>query len=142
MGLPKQKLQKFLFNAAEYDDMGGIPADHWCYRFWTCVTKLIDDSRFAGLYHPGGARPISPGLIMCIMILQYKFGYSDRGAVEATIMRRDWRIALGIGFGWVGFEPWCCPTCASVSKGSRCERGKSPPRTPRVVCCCSTSFWT
>ena len=63
MGLPKQKLQKFLFNAAEYDDMGGIPADHWCYRFWTCVTKLIDDSRFAGLYHPGGARPISPGLI-------------------------------------------------------------------------------
>ena len=127
MGLPKQKLQNFFFNAAEYDDMGGIPADHWCYRFWTCVTKQIDDSRFSALYHPEGAKPISPGLIVCIMILQYKFGYSDRGAVEATIMRRDWRIALGIEFGWEGFEPSVLCDMRKRLQGLPVREGQEPP---------------
>ena len=127
MGLPKQKLQNFFFNAAEYDDMGGIPADHWCYRFWTCVTKQIDDSRFSALYHPEGAKPISPGLIVCIMILQYKFGYSDRGAVEATIMRRDWRIALGIEFGWEGFEPSVLCDMRKRLQGLPVREGQKPP---------------
>jgi len=50
-------------------------------------------------------------------VLQYMFRVSDRAAVDNTIMRRDWRIALGITPEYTGFAP-------RVLYGEREVRGK------------------
>jgi len=88
------------------DDAAGIGPDHWSRRFYTHLFRAFSDREFQDLYEEGGRYPVSPSLLACMTILQYMFRVSDRQAVECTIMRRDWRIALGIGPDWEGF----CPT--------------------------------
>jgi len=106
MAKPKSRPQLSLQSAHLWDDGGGIPADHWSYRFYEEVFLAFDDGEFADLYEEGGRYPVSPSLLAGIAILQYMFRASDRQAVENTIMRRDWRIALGITPEYVRF----CPT--------------------------------
>jgi transposase/IS5 family transposase len=105
MAKPRCQLQMSLLNAATYDQAAGIDDDHWCWWFFREVRCAFDDADFADLYAEGGRSPISPGLLACITILQYCFRVSDRSAVENTIMRRDWRIALGLEVDWEGFDP-------------------------------------
>jgi len=91
--------------AAYYgDDLGGIPEAHWCYQFYRRLFLQFDDAEFAGMYQAGGRYPVSPRLLMCISVLQYMFGHSDRQAIEQTICNRHWRIALGIEPGYAGFD--------------------------------------
>jgi transposase len=106
MAKPKVKPQLSLMTADRYDDAAGIDADHWSRLFHAHVLRAFRDDEFRDLYEDGGRYPVSPSLLACIMILQYMFRVSDRQAVDATIMRRDWRMALGIEHDWEGF----CPT--------------------------------
>jgi transposase len=87
------------------DDAAGIPQDHWSRLFWEYIFCSFDDAEFAELYKAGGRHPVSPSLLSGITILQYMFKVSDRVAVDNTIMRRDWRIALGITAAYEGFDP-------------------------------------
>ena len=105
MAKPRSQAQMSLLNAASYDQAVGIAEDHWCRWFYREVRCAFDDADFADLYAEGGRCPISPGLLACVTILQYCFRASDRAAVENTIMRRDWRIALGLDVDWDGFDP-------------------------------------
>lgn len=104
MAKPRGRPQLSMQAAAYHDDAAGIPEDHWCRRFYQYVFLKFDDADFADLYHEGGRYPISPRLLACIVILQYMFKVSDRQAVENTIMRRDWRIALGLTPDYEGFD--------------------------------------
>jgi transposase len=94
-----------LDSAHLYDDAAGIPEGHWSRLFYQHVYLSFDDSQFADLYEEGGRYPISPSLLACLTLLQGMFGVSDRAAVENTIMRRDWRIALGVESDYEGFDP-------------------------------------
>ena len=94
MAKPKSKPQLSLQSAHIADDAAGIPDDHWCRLFFRYIYCALDESMFADMYQDGGRAPISPVLLTAITILQYLFQVGDRLAVEATIMRRDWRIAL------------------------------------------------
>lgn len=105
MAKPKRDKQLRLSSAHNADRSAGIPPNHWCYRFFELIYCSFDNSQFAHLYQDGGRVPISPALLACITILQYAFKVSDRMAVENTIMRRDWRIALGRDDSWAGFDP-------------------------------------
>jgi transposase len=105
MAKPKSDAQLSLVSAELYDDAEGIAADHWSRLFYRHVFCALDDGQYAALYKEGGRYPISPRLLVCITILQYMFRASDRAAVENTIMRRDWRIALGITPEYSGFVP-------------------------------------
>jgi transposase len=105
MGKPKSRSQLSLVAAGMVDDWGGIPADHWSYQFYEHVLLAFDDASFAELYAPGGRQPVSPRLLCGVMVLQYMYRVSDRVAVDNTIMRRDWRIALGLEPGYQGFHP-------------------------------------
>jgi transposase len=102
---PKSHPQLSLVSAELYDDAQGIAPDHWSRLFYRHVFCALDDGQYAALYKDGGRYPISPRLLVCITILQYMFRVSDRAAVENTIMRRDWRIALGIPPEYTGFVP-------------------------------------
>lgn len=104
MAKPRGRPQLSMQAAAFHDDAAGIPQNHWCRRFYEHVFLKFDDGDFADLYHEGGRYPISPRLLACISILQYMFKASDRQAVENTIMRRDWRIALGLTPDYDGFD--------------------------------------
>jgi transposase len=105
MGKPRSRPQLSLMAGGQVDDWGGLPQSHWSYRFHEQVYCALDDAAFADLYEEGGRQPVSPGLLVCITILQYIHRVSDREAVERTIDSRSWRIALGIEPGWEGFHP-------------------------------------
>jgi len=104
MAKPRSKPQLSLQSSHLWDDLGGIPENHWCYAFYTHIRCAFSDEMFADMYQEGGRAPISPGLLACITILQGMLPVGSRRAVEWTIVRRDWRIALGIPVGWEGFD--------------------------------------
>jgi hypothetical protein len=105
MAKPRSKPQLRLDMAHVCDDAEGIPDDHWSRLFFAHVYCAFDDAEFAEMYEEGGRYPISPGFLASLTILQMMFDVSDRVAVEWTVMRRDWRIALGIGREYTGFHP-------------------------------------
>jgi len=104
MAKPGANAQLSLESAHICDDAAGIPQDHWSRLFFEHVFCGFDDADFAGMYEEGGRYPVSPSLLSCITILQYMFAASDRVATENTIMRRDWRIALGLTRDYAGFD--------------------------------------
>ncbi|MCY3019775.1 MAG: transposase [Planctomycetota bacterium] len=104
MGKPKSKPQMSLLAGRVYDDWGGLPSDHWSYRFHEHVFWALDDAQFGDLYETGGRQPLSPRLLVCVTLLQYMQRVSDRSAVERSIDSRSWRIALGIELGYEGFH--------------------------------------
>lgn len=105
MAKPKSRPQLSFESAHVADDAAGIPQDHWCWWFFEYVYCAFDDAQFAGMYEEGGRYPVSPSLLASVTLLQFMFRASDRVAVENTIMRRDWRIALGITRDYEGFHP-------------------------------------
>jgi transposase len=104
MAKPRSKPQLSFESAHIADDGAGIPDDHWCRLFFEHVYLAFDDAQFGFLYKEGGRYPVSPSFLACVTLLQYMFRVSDREAVENTIMRRDWRIALGITAEYDGFH--------------------------------------
>lgn len=105
MAKPRSRPQLSFDAAYMCDDAAGIPDDHWSRGFFEHVYCAFDDADFAELYEEGGRYPVSPSLLAGLTVLQYMFDASDRVAVENTIMRRDWRIALGITREYAGFDP-------------------------------------
>lgn len=105
MAKPKSRPQLSFESAYMADDAAGIPEDHWCWSFFEYVYCALDDAQFAGMYQEGGRYPVSPSFLASLTLLQFMFKASDRVAVENTIMRRDWRIALGITRQYEGFHP-------------------------------------
>lgn len=106
MAKPRSRPQLSLDGAYLHDTAAGIDEHHWSRRFFERVYGALDDAQFAGLYHDGGRAPVSPRLLAAMTILQYMFKVSDPVAVDNSVMRRDWRIALGRDEAWEGF----CPT--------------------------------
>jgi transposase len=105
MARRKSKPQLSLQSAHLYDDGAGIPAGHWSRLFFEHVYSAFRDEEFAELYKEKGRYPVSPSLLASVTVLQYMHRVSDRVAVDNTIMRRDWRIALGITPDYEGFHP-------------------------------------
>lgn len=105
MAKPRSQPQLRLDSAHHSDQAAGIPPGHWCRGFFTEIYCSFDDGQFAELYQEGGRYPISPRLLACITLLQFMFRVSDREAVDNTVMRRDWRWALGRDDDWEGFDP-------------------------------------
>jgi len=105
MAKPKSKPQLSLDAAHVVDDAAGLPHSHWSRLFFSHVYCSFDDAQFACLYEEGGRYPVAPSLLASITILQYMFKVSDRVAVDNTVMRRDWRVALGRDNRWEGFDP-------------------------------------
>ena len=104
MAKPRSHPQLSLQSAHLHDDAAGIPCDHWSRAFFEHVYSAFSDADFSALYQEGGRYPISPSLLASISILQYMHRASDRVAVDNTVMRRDWRIALGITPDYTGFD--------------------------------------
>jgi transposase len=105
MAKPTSRPQLSLEAAHLWDEAAGIPEEHWSRAFFTKVYLGFDDAQFADVYEDGGRYPVSPRLLAGITILQYMFKVSDRAAVDNSLMRRDWRVALGRELSYEGFDP-------------------------------------
>jgi len=105
MAKPRSGRQLSFETAFVYDDAAGIGPDHWCRSFFAEIYGSFDDADFADMYEDRGRYPVSPSLLASLTLLQYMYRASDRAAVENTIMRRDWRVALGIAAEYEGFAP-------------------------------------
>jgi transposase len=103
MAKPDREEQLRLDSATVWDTAPGIPA--WAPAFHRHVYQAIDVSRLSAMYEEGGRKPVSPRLLAAITILQYMHRASDREAVENTLVRRDWRVALGLASDYEGFHP-------------------------------------
>jgi len=104
MAKPPSNAQMRLDSAHLYDDAEGIGPDHWCRLFFEHIYRAFDDADFADMYDTHGRRPVSPARVAAVTILQFMQKVSDRVAVENTVMRRDWRIALGISPDYTPFD--------------------------------------
>lgn len=102
MAKPDVEEQLRFDSATVWDTAPGIPP--WAEQFYRHVYLRIDVTRFAGMYREGGRKPISPRLLGAITILQYVHHVSDREAVTNTLVRRDWRVALGLTPDYDGFN--------------------------------------
>ncbi len=120
MAKPKSKPQLSLECAHVADGAAGIPEEHWSRLFFRFIFGAFDDAQFADMYDEGGRYPVSPSFLAAITILQYLFRASDRVAVDNTVMRRDWRVALGIRNDYVGF----CPTVLVRFRQRLVQHGK------------------
>jgi transposase len=74
-----------------------IPADHYLRRVQACV----DFERFRPLllacYHPAlGRPPIEPLVLLKLEFLQFRYGLSDRGAIEQAGLNIASRFFLGL----------------------------------------------
>lgn len=103
MAKPDAATQLSLDSATVWEDAAGIPES--AYAFQSEIYLKLDVSRLAAMYEEGGRKPIDPRLLAGITILQYMEGASDREAVRNTLLRRDWRVMLGIPSDYRGFHP-------------------------------------
>ena len=127
MAKPQPQPQLSLASSYLQDTAAGIGFDHWSRRFFERVYCALDDAQFAPLYHEGGRVPISPQLLAAITLLQYMFRVSDAAAVDNTVMRRDWRVALGRDDVWEGFCPTVLVDFRNRLAGLPIRAGLPPP---------------
>jgi hypothetical protein len=127
MAKPRSRPQLSLTSSYLQDTAAGIGDDHWSRRFYERVYCALDDGQFAPLYHDGGRAPISPRLLAAITILQYMFKVSDATAVDDSVMRRDWRVALGRDDAWEGFCPTVLVDFRKRLAGLPIREGLEPP---------------
>ena len=127
MAKPKPRPQLSLTSAHLQDTAAGIGEDHWSRLFYEHVYCAFSDAQFAALYHEGGRAPIEPRRLATLTVLQYMFKVSDATAVDNSVMRRDWRLALGRCDDWAGFCPTVLVDFRKRLAGLPIREGLEPP---------------
>ena len=76
-----------------------------CFIIKNEVACRIKDSDFNSMYKDGGRPPISPRLLVLVLLMQFLEGLSDRAALQNLKFRLDWKIAFGLPVDFFGFHP-------------------------------------
>ena len=81
-----------------------LEPDDLCYVIKEELSTRIKDSDFEDMYKDGGRPPISPRLLILVLLMQFLEGLSDRAAVRNLKFRLDWKIAFGLPVDFSGFH--------------------------------------
>lgn len=76
-----------------------------CYVIKQEIAPLIKDSDFEDMYKNGGRPPISPRLLVLVLLMQFLEGLSDRAAARNLKFRLDWKIAFELSVEFAGIHP-------------------------------------
>jgi len=79
--------------------------DDLCYTLQMEIIPRIKLADFETMYSEKGRPPVSPVVLLVILILQYIEGLSDRAAASNLRFRLDWKIALGLELDYEGIHP-------------------------------------
>lgn len=82
-----------------------LDADDLCYVIKQEISPLIKDSDFESMYKDGGRPPISPRMLILVLLMQFLEGLSDRAAARNLKFRLDWKIAFGLTVEFAGIHP-------------------------------------
>lgn len=96
--------QGLLFGA---DRMLGdfLRSEDLCFTIQKEIAPRIQLADFEDMYSEGGRPPVSPKVMVLILILQYLERLSDRAAAHNLRYRLDWKIALGLEMDFKGIHP-------------------------------------
>ena len=75
-----------------------------CYTLQKEIIPRIKLADFEAMYSEKGRPPVSPVVLLVILILQYIEGLSDRAAASNLRFRLDWKIALGLELDYEGIH--------------------------------------
>lgn len=81
-----------------------LEPDDLCYVIKEEIGSRIKDSDFEDMYKDGGRPPISPRLLILVLLMQFLEGLSDRAAIRNLKFRLDWKIAFGLPVDFLGFH--------------------------------------
>lgn len=82
-----------------------LKSDDICFTIQNEITPLINIEDFEGMYQEGGRPPVSPKLLLLVLIMQYIERLSDRAAAANLRYRIDWKIAFGLELEFAGIHP-------------------------------------
>jgi transposase len=84
--------------------MGPLPEGSFFALLAEHGDRIVRDEDFADCYSDRMGRPsIPPSLLAKVLLLQYRCGVSDEGAMEAVVWDLRWKVALGLAVdhrGW------------------------------------------
>jgi transposase len=96
--------QKLLFSADRImDDF--LKSGDLCFTIQKEIAPLVDVTDFEEMYLEGGRPPISPRILILVLIMQYIERLSDRAAAANLRYRLDWKIAFGLELEFAGIHP-------------------------------------
>lgn len=76
-----------------------------CFTIHKEIAPKICLNDFEDMYREGGRPPVSPKIMVLILVLQYIERLSDRAAAHNLRYRLDWKIALGVEVDFAGIHP-------------------------------------
>ena len=79
--------------------------DDLCFTLQKEIIPKIKLADFESMYSEKGRPPVSPVVLLVILILQYIERLSDRAAASNLRFRLDWKIALGLELSYEGIHP-------------------------------------
>lgn len=82
-----------------------LKSDDICFTIQKEISPLIDITDFIWMYQEGGRPPVSPRLLILVLIMQYIERLSDRAAAANLRYRIDWKIAFGLELEFAGIHP-------------------------------------
>ncbi len=82
-----------------------LRSEDLCFTIQHEIAPRINITDFEVMYSEGGRPPVSPKVMILILILQYLERLSDRAAAHNLRYRLDWKIALGLELDFKGIHP-------------------------------------
>ncbi len=99
-----ERVQQGLFDATWCGNV--VPRDSFYGLLAERGERIVSDADFAECYSVRRGRPsIPPSTLARILLLAYRCGVSDRGAMEAVRFDLRWKVALGLPLDHEGFHP-------------------------------------
>jgi transposase len=71
------------------------------------LADIVGDEQFADLYEPTGRAAVWPSVLALVTIFQFLEDLPDREAARAVVVRLDWKYALHLPLGYLGFDFSC-----------------------------------
>ena len=82
-----------------------LRSDDICFTIQKEIAPLVDVTDFEEMYREGGRPPVSPRILILVLIMQYIERLSDRAAAANLRYRLDWKIAFGLELDFAGIHP-------------------------------------
>jgi transposase len=82
-----------------------LNSDDICFTIQKEIAPLIDITDFEEMYREGGRPPVSPRILILVLIMQYIERLSDRAAAANLRYRLDWKIAFALELDFAGIHP-------------------------------------